>query len=392
MTIVSELYMQEMSPTQFKDKFGGGSYGKILGHFKRLEEHGWIRWVRTAEPSGRGRPQGLYRATELAVVDDDTWAELPLSIQAAFTARTLQQLGERIGDAIEGGTLECGRKPYLACRTVPLDEEGWTEALQTLTDFFRLSTQVQTDAKLRLEKSGERPILLTIALAGFEAPGDHLKHRSWSSAEINDAGSKNDGLRLNHSVPLTTRLAKVFSDPLLLRITRELSDSAMSATELEAKLGGASVWSFDRKCKLLTDLGWLTKVDRKTGGIRRGATEHFYAATGPQVIDTEVWDGIPEAARAGDDWPTLGEFCCKATEALACGTFNARSDRHLTWFTLLLDDLGWKQLIAGLDRCSHSLRDVEQTANRRLDGSVASLSATLFLGGFESPAVMPVLP
>src|SRR6188472_1360841 len=76
LTIVTELYMREMSATEFFKEFGGSSIGNVRWHFQKLREHGWLRFVRT-KSGPRGRPQNLYRATELAYYDDECAAELP---------------------------------------------------------------------------------------------------------------------------------------------------------------------------------------------------------------------------------------------------------------------------------------------------------------------------
>lgn len=102
--------MREMGPKQFFDEIGGPSYDHVRRHFKTLVDYGWLRQVRKKESSGPGRPEHVYRATELAVIDEATWAEIPLSIRDAFTLQLVQQLSERVGFALEGGMLEGSRE------------------------------------------------------------------------------------------------------------------------------------------------------------------------------------------------------------------------------------------------------------------------------------------
>jgi len=269
MTIQSELWVRELGPSEFLAEFGGGSYGGVLKHFKRLEEHGWIRRVEKKETGKPGRPRVVYRATELAVIDSDTWKEFPFSIRAAFTARTLNQMGERLGPALASGTFDSRGDRFLSLDQLELDELGWSQVDKEMTACLRALTQEHTDAKIRLERSSEPSILMTVAMAGFEvprvSPGTDL-------ARSADLPYEKPVLRLNHAIPLTTRLARVFGDPLNLEIMWQLEDAVMSATELHAKVGGASIWTFDKRLKLLVDLGWLVSVDKKTGGMRRGAT------------------------------------------------------------------------------------------------------------------------
>ncbi|HWC09301.1 MAG TPA: helix-turn-helix domain-containing protein, partial [Solirubrobacterales bacterium] len=45
--IITELFHREMSPSQFQAEFGGGSLEAICRQFRKLEQHGWLRLVRT---------------------------------------------------------------------------------------------------------------------------------------------------------------------------------------------------------------------------------------------------------------------------------------------------------------------------------------------------------
>ena len=383
MRINTVLYRREMSPTQWLEEFGGGSYGKVLGHFKALEKIGWLRKVRSRKDvAGRGRTRDLYRATELPVIDDETWAELPLSIQVAFTARCMRHLGERIGDAFARGAVDArGNSDRLfSCRSVRLDDLGWESAMAILREGFFSLAQEQLDAKVRLDDSPDPGRLMTIALAGFESPCPGKAPRPGT------AGSEEHfPLRLGDSgdLPLSTRMAKVFGDPLMLQILKELQFRDMSPSQLKAKVGGASPQAFDRRCKTLTELGWLVRLGR-------GADSPLvlYRAAGPEAFDADLWGGIPVAAKQAPSWPVFDEFCQKAEEALRQGSFNARPNRHVTWCTFLLDERGWLQVTHALKRCNDQLNAVAAGAKKRAlaaSRSTPPFLATFLLASFEDP-------
>ena len=381
--IVDELYRREMSPTQWLEEFGGGSYGKVLAHFKKLESHGWLRMVRSRKHvAGRGRERDLYRATELPVIDDETWAELPTSIQVAFTARGLRVIGERIGGALERGAVDAiGNGRLFVCRSLELDNEGWRAAMTALSECFFYVTQEQLDAKIRLKGSLEQGVPMTLALVGFESPRRGASHKAGSGA-VN--GGDVQPLRLSDDaeVPLSTRMAKVFGDLLSLQILKEIQCEAMSPTQLHRKLGGASVQSFDRRCQTLTNLGWAIRL----GGASE-APPILYKAAGPEAFDADLWGGIPASAAKAESWPIFDNFCKKAEEALRQGTFNARQDRHVTICTFLLDERGSEQVNLALRGCFDRLSVLEAAARERA-GRRSSLPylATFFLAGFEDPA------
>jgi len=379
MKIVSELYMREMSPTHAHEDFGGDtSYGAMLKHFKTLEEHGWLRWVRQEQASsGSGRPHSLYRATELAVVDDETWEELPTSLQVAFTARTLQQLGERVGGSLADGAVDRREDRAFDCRSLALDARGWRAAMDALADCFHSHVQEQVDAKIRLEKSQEPGLLMTIALAGFPSP-----HPASSRGRPSDRMAGASGfLRLDDgTVPLSTRMAKVFGDPLNLEIVNVLEMEALPPSQLQARLGGASPRAYWRRCKALTELGWLVKATDADGSP--GA----YRAAGPQVFDdADIWSAVPEGAEKAESWPIFHEFCEKASNALRHGC-NAQPVRHVTWCTFLLDEQGWKQVTRSLRACQDRLSRIATESQRRIEfggDSASVIPATFFLAGFE---------
>jgi hypothetical protein len=385
--IARELYMREMSPPQFFEEFGGGSVDKVRWHFKKLAEYGWLRKVKIARPQGgRGRPQHFYRATELALIDTETWVTLPLSIRSVYSARVLDQLWEQIGSALRADTLDSRQDRHLTWVPVVLDEQGWKDRGQALADCFHSLQHEQDDAKVRLQASGEEPILMTVALAGFESPGtlDVSAEQEPALDGLPPLAKPPPGL--DPSAPLTMRIAKVFADPVNLKIITELNLACLSATQLQARIGGASVYSFDRRCKMLVELGWIVKVETKTGGKRRGAKEIFYRAVGPVYLDTEMWSDVGDEAKRGATWTTLRQFREKVDEAIQAETFDRRADRHLTWLPLLVDDTGWHQVISLLEGFFRGLFPAQAEARNRLTKAGGEgFLATYFVAGFESP-------
>jgi DNA-binding HxlR family transcriptional regulator len=387
LTIVTQLHMREMSPTEFYDSFGGTSASAVHWHFNKLVEHGWLRHVRKKR-GPRGRPQNYYRTTELAVINDDTWAELPLSIRTPFSLRTLEQLGERVGVSLDAGTFDSRDDRHLTWTSIILDEAGWSTAIDDVNGCFRSLSQEQADAKVRLDQEDAQPFEMTVALAAFESPQASDLHRQ---AERRGPFSLGPGLvptnspamRLDSPLPLPVRLAKVFVDPLNLKIVADLNLGVQSPSQLAAKFD-TSTASIDRRCKILADLGWIVRVSSdQSGTLGRGV---FYCATGPAVFDTEVWASVPLEARKGASWTTFKQFSEKASEALVAETFDARVERHLSWSPLLVDERAWEQVISILDEFFKSLYKRQEAAKSRLARSNENgLIATFFFAGFESP-------
>ncbi len=183
------------------------------------------------------------------------------------------------------------------------------------------------------------------------------------------------------------RLSVVFADPLRLKIVTELYLHEMSPTAFFEQFGGGSAVRVNRHFKKLAEHGWLRLVRTETGGSRRGAVEHFYRADQLAVIDLEAWTRLPEPVRGAFTCKTFEQLAERTRSAISAGTFDARSDRHLTWSPMLLDLTGWEETIGELDAIFESLLEELENARVRLAASgEAPILTTVGLAGFESPA------
>jgi hypothetical protein len=383
LTIVTELYMREMSVTEFFNEFGGGSLGNVRWHFQKLVEHGWLRKVRSRR-GRRGRPQDVYRSTELAFVDAECAEELPLSVRIAFSTRILQQMGERVAYARIAQTVDSRQDRVLFLMSFPVDERGWLEVHQVVEDCFHLLAQEQLDAKVRISSSDEKPTLMMVSIASMELPGGTVGGRLAGASEppapVMDLGS---------AFSLETRLAKVFADPVNVKIVNELDGAAMSPSELAECIGDLPVWQIDKKCKHLEKYGWVARVEERTGGARRGATEVFYRATRPPA-EIELWPKSAYARGSEESAMTFHDFYRRVVQSFSAGVLDQRYDRHLTWSVLLVDELGWEQVTSLLRTAEKRLGEVRRRADQRLKPACASgFEVTCFLAGFEIPPSSP---
>ena len=378
--IVTELYMREMSPTGFHAEFGGGSVARVDRHFKRLAEHGWLRFVRS-ESGGRrrGGKEHFYRATELAVFDNETWSMVPYSIRVAFSWRTFGQLAERVHEALNAGTFDARADSHLSWTPLVLDQFGWDQLITAVDELFESLFEEQADAKLRIFNSGEKPILATTAMALFESPprGPRADGERAGSALVEGSRS---------AMPFPLRVSKVFADDVSLEIVAETNLREMSARQFHEEVGGPSVEVIRRRFKMLEDTGWLRKVNEKRGGKRRGAVEYFYRATGPAIFDNTAWADAPGPVKATYSWRTFEQLSDQVKKAIEAGTFEARTDNHLSWSLLRLDEQGWEKAAAAVDALFTFAFEAQEDAKLRISSSgEIPITTTLALAAFESP-------
>jgi hypothetical protein len=379
LTIVTELYMREMGVRQFFGTVGGSSYDSVRRHFLKLIEFGWLRYVRTAK-SGRGRPEKLYRSTELAVIDTETWRTLPFSIRDAFTIQLLEEMGGRVGEALREGLADVGGDLVRTFRTVDVDELAWCEAYAAVERCFNTLLRKQTDAKIRLEASDEQPQLIVVNLAAFEAP----KQVAAGSDGLPRTLPKAEGTHLS---PWPERVGKVFRDRLDLAIVDQLTKEPKTPEQLQETFGGATSGYYLRRCKRLADQGWAVRLDSRTGGAYYGASVPQFRAALPNVSEADIYRKVPPAMRQGRSWGTFKEFTATSIRAVEAGTFNNRTDRHMTMSPLLVDVAGREQVGRTLRSFQEDLARIELDLEkrRRQIKKLASFPAGFLLSAFDAP-------
>ncbi len=292
LTIVMELNTREMGVQQFYDTVGGSSYASVWAHFEKLVEHGWIRWVRDAPTGRKGRPEGLYRATEPVLIDTETWRTIPVSIRDGFTVMLLEDMGARLGEALEDGLAEARADRIGAFRTFEVDEQGWCKAHAAVERCFKTIQDLRIDAKIRLDKHPDDSFLMIVNLAAFEAPG--------AQPPPGLALPKAEEALPAKSWPL--RIGKVFSDRTNLAIVDELNRAARTPAQLQETLeldGANAREGILRRCKRLTKLGWRSTSGPRPAGRYMGPTS-TNSEQHPQMFPSgTLLEGFPPVSGRG---------------------------------------------------------------------------------------------
>lgn len=183
-----------------------------------------------------------------------------------------------------------------------------------------------------------------------------------------------------------TRMAKAVSHPLRTKILVRLNERVASPNELskefEEPLGNVSY-----HVRALLDLDCIELVDTAQ---RRGALEHYYRAVRRPIIDDDSWGELPPSVRHGFavEWfkKTFGDV----GRAIDAGRFETRSDAHLTFTPLILDEQAWKELAVELTALlERGLELQAESAGRRHDGDANGegdeIAARLVLMQYEGP-------
>lgn len=182
---------------------------------------------------------------------------------------------------------------------------------------------------------------------------------------------------------ITQQIAKALAHPLRVRILSSLHKGISSPNQLAQELGEPlGNVSYHVKTLLEYDCVELVKTEP-----RRGAVEHFYRATDRAFLSDSDWAKIPASARKGISGVLLESIGQAATEAMAAGTIEARSDSHLTENSLQLDKKGWNDLNKVLAEAVKKASEIQKEAAKRLKEKEADpISTKLAVMHFEVPA------
>jgi DNA-binding transcriptional ArsR family regulator len=175
-------------------------------------------------------------------------------------------------------------------------------------------------------------------------------------------------------------LLKALAHPVRARALTVLNQRVASPSELAAEQE-EPVGYVAYHVRVLHELGMIELV--KTRQVR-GATEHFYRSTAQPYLDDEVWGRISIDSRTGISIANIGVLNNAIREAFEAGTFDSRTNRHLSNVSLDLDERGWKEANELLKTCLEGLLKIGTESEAR-DGE-STLRATFGLMSFESPS------
>lgn len=177
------------------------------------------------------------------------------------------------------------------------------------------------------------------------------------------------------------RLAKALSHPLRAHVLSILNERVASPNQIANELG-EPLGNVSYHVKTLAEMGCIELVNTEP---RRGAIEHFYRAVVRPFFSDNDWKRLPPSARQGISDSTLQLIWEDTSEALNAGTFDRRTDRHLSRSLLVLDEQGWKEVNGLLHDTMNRVVDIEaESAKRRAKEGGDGFNTKVVLMHFES--------
>lgn len=167
--VLVECGERETSPRSFHARVGGGTLAKVTEAFELLAQYEWIVPVRTENPDTE-EEERFYRGLAPPVIAAEMLERLPDSTSALIFARIFEALISRTREAMKAGTLYARSDTHLTWTPLELDQQGWEDLIGRLDSLFFELAGEQERARARMRESGEEPIVMTVALLGFESP------------------------------------------------------------------------------------------------------------------------------------------------------------------------------------------------------------------------------
>jgi DNA-binding transcriptional ArsR family regulator len=161
------------------------------------------------------------------------------------------------------------------------------------------------------------------------------------------------------------QLVKGLSHPLRVECLTLLAERVASPRELAEALE-EDLSNVSYHVRVLSELGLIELVSEEPV---RGAVAHFYKAAERPLLASDEWERMPLQVRqaiSSYGWDLLIK---DASHAIEKGTFDSRSDRHLTRTTLLLDSESFGRLSKAMDDLLEMFFDEQAASAERMSKS-----------------------
>lgn len=177
---------------------------------------------------------------------------------------------------------------------------------------------------------------------------------------------------------------KGMANPLRNQVLAILNERDGSKTELASELGFD--WGeVSYEIEVLEKIGLVKRVAEKRN---RGAMEIFYRATTRAYLDPSEWAEVADPVKSSMRASLFQNIMVDAVAALSEGTYDSLPDvalSHMSWTPMIVDDQGWKDLMAVLLCALLEALDIQEECKERLRvNDLKGISCTISMLGFPS--------
>ena len=183
---------------------------------------------------------------------------------------------------------------------------------------------------------------------------------------------------------ISPRLAAAMSHPTRVRAMCVLAERTASPREISQEIG-EPLNNVTYHLGQLRELGCIELVATEPAAGGR-VLERFYRAIQRPYFDEEAWNELTELERLGVTSAVIKMIAKDVAAAMAAGTFFSDDGVHASRSVLAVDEEGWREIAALLERNTDEIFEIEErVAERTANGATASVNAKLEMLQFRSP-------
>jgi DNA-binding transcriptional ArsR family regulator len=143
--------------------------GTVSHHTRVLRDLGYIELTRT-EPR-RGAVEHFYRAATMPFLDDEQWAQLPVTLRRGLAGQLFRRIFAEASVAGGKGGFD---RPGAHVDRLPLalDEKGWRDLSVALIELLRRAQDIQEQSDARAARSPTEAMPSLLAILHVAQEGD----------------------------------------------------------------------------------------------------------------------------------------------------------------------------------------------------------------------------
>lgn len=141
------------SPVRMQRRMENISLNLVCHHVNVLRDLGCIELVETV--AKQGGKEHIYRAKERQFFSDEEWEAVDPKYRQPITSIILRMISEDTGRALSEGKFDERVDNHLSRSPIELDEEGWSEVVESLTRTLDEVLEAHAKSKERAYESGE---------------------------------------------------------------------------------------------------------------------------------------------------------------------------------------------------------------------------------------------
>ncbi len=357
--ILTEISHRPVSPSQFVEAVGG-DISSVGRSFRQLERWGYAEVV-AERPAGRGGASVRHvygRAPQPF--------ETPMWERISRGDDSLAPMGAfftQVERAVALDTFDQELDRHLSHDEIVLDPIGWADLAGHHDELMDLLAELEVE-RIRWQEPDLIPTIVGLSLFRAARPAATILRTPLEDYP--------PALSRRNRFQVSSKMAKVLSNPWRSRILTEMASRPMSPSQFVEEVGGEA--SYIARCfRELAEWDLVELVEERRGGRHGGGLERIYKSVQRMFFDNETWLKLPMFFRVEVSTSVLRDYVRRIDEAVDAGVFEADPKPSFAWKAVVLDRAGWRALAKRLDRILFRGPEIGRESIARAAGNVEEL-------------------